>query len=217
MGRQTMRVLMIALCVLSLGEVLAGRHHKSAETETTQHKSEIKHELKKADAELSEVATGAKKIADDTMALEDGMLANMQGEENDSQKKAVEAIKADAKKVDLYAAEKDVMKHAKKAKKLTSKDSKKLQSAETDLIQTQTKAQKLTEEMAKDYNTVEADAGDLKTLNLKGIDPKHLPKDVQKDVDMLNEMRIDAGKVAKGEKAALAKDKEAEVKELGSM
>merc|ERR1712093_807842 len=133
---------------------------------------------------------------------------------------AASALKTDADNLDMYSLEQGAKKYAKKAVKDSStsfglgesKDG--VESAAEQAVAEQKTAMKETVEMANAYNSVKADAGDLGSLNLQGVDVNQMPADVKKDVALLNQLRLDAASVAKGEQAAVESDQAVEVQQL---
>merc|ERR1712118_405295 len=173
--------------------------------------------LKKADKAMAEVGKEARQVSKDTSAVEDALWAKMQGKTGHLQE-ASSTLKNDADNLDIYSLEGKAKKYAAQAADALSSfglgeaspSPMDVQDAAKAAKEEQTTARKQTVEMADAYNKVKADAGEISTLNLKGMDASNLPSDVKKDVALLNELRLDAAAVSKGEKQAVDTDVQVE-------
>merc|ERR1712225_22502 len=195
-----------------------GETPSAAPPEAPQPTGQATNDLKKADPKMAEVAQDAKKISEDTKKLEDGLWHKMKNTGSPSELgDAASALKTDADNLDMYSLEQSAKKDASKAVKDSSasfglgESNDGVESAAEQAVAEQKTAMKQTVEMANAYNSVKADAGDLSTLKLEGVSVESMPSDIKKDVALLNQLRLDAASVAKGEQAAVETDQANEV------
>lgn len=244
-----MRLFLALFIALSVTTCLGGRHHEQAAAAETSQASgnplmnagataastpdattvsapsdtgAAVEDLKKADKAMGKAGKEAKKISQDTAAVEDALWTKMKGD-GSSLEDAASTLKNDADNLDVYSLEGNAKKYAKKALSESEQHSstfglgespETLQDAAASAKEEQNTARKQTVEMATAYNNVKADAGDLGTLKVSGMDVENLPADVKKDVALLNQLRLDAMAVSKGETAAVETDHGAEVQQL---